>query len=68
MIKLESEMKFYFDNANVPLVVTEEDEEKSGNAIECWLCNQPVRPSSLLIDMNTWNSLRKAKRSLSSPW
>ena len=68
MTKLENKMKFYFDNANVPVVMTEEDEEISGNATDCWFCIQPFTPSSFLIDMHTWNSLRKSKRLLSSSW
>ena len=68
MIKLENKLKFYFDDANAPKAMTEEDDKSFGNATECSLCNQPLTPSSLQIDMHACKSLRKGMRSLSSNW
>ena len=51
LIKLENKMKYYFDHTNIPLKRTEEVEEKFVRVTDCWLCNQPFTPLSLVIDM-----------------
>ena len=50
MIKIENKKKFYFDNTNIPLKMTEEDEERLHKATECWFCYQPFTPLFLVTN------------------
>ena len=43
-------MKYYFDNTNIPLNNTEDD-ERFDKATECWLKNQPFAPLSLVNNL-----------------
>ena len=45
-------MQYYFDNTRILLYMTKEDEGKFNNVTECWLCNQPLAPLSLIVDMD----------------